>query len=331
MRVVLAFLADYAVAHPDGKVYSMGAGIDRLAFSNFPASQPQLAVVLKLDFTKEERRREQTIQIKGLSDKDHPFLPMFGFAINPIVPVRSPQEHLPFPFVYTVRNLIFATPGDYRFILEVSNQEVATIPLAVEVGPLAPSVSEPINTLEAALRSGYETFMRGDMLGALAIFNDLAIRFPGSPDVQNNLGFTLLAQGQAGPALAAFQRAAEGRYQLKELLDANIACCQFLLGNHRAALEAFTGLLTARLQTSPVMLFLLGRTQARPVVLESPGDYLALMALNAARCEVTLGEPSNALRFHEIAQAGLLTFAGPAGNAESFRVELEELKRDIQT
>jgi hypothetical protein len=330
VRVVLAFLADYAVAHPDGKVYSMGAGIDRLTFPSFPAIHPQLAVVLKFDFTLDERRREQTIQIKSLNEKGHPFLPMFGFAINPIVPVRATPDHSPFPFVYTVRNLALATPGNYRFVVEVSNQEVATMPLVVEVGSATLNLSEPVNTLEAALRTGYETFMRGDMLGALAIFDDLAHRFPGSPDVQNNLGFTLLAQGQPEAALAAFERAAEGRYQLKELLDANIACCHFLLGNHGRALTTFTGLLAARLQTAPVMLFLLGRSQARPVILESPGDYLALMALNAGRCAITIGQRSEAVRFAEIAQAGLLTFTGPPGNAETFRAELEELKTDIR-
>jgi len=330
MRVVLAFLADYAVAHPDGKIYAMGAGIDWLTFPSFPATQAQLALALKLDFSPEERRHEQTILIKALAEGGDPVLPMFGFGLNPIVPHTANAQRSPFPFVYTIRNLIFSAPGNYRFVVEVGNQEVARVGLVVDRGSPPPAVSEPVNTLEAALKSGFETFLRGDIAGAFAIFTNLAQRFPGSADVQNNLGFTLLAQGNPEAALSAFQRAAEGHYQHRELLDANVACCQFLLGDHQGAYDAFTHLVTASSRTASVLLFLLGRSEARVVVLASPADYIALMALNAARCAVSLGRSSDAQRFAEIAQTGLVSFVGPPGNAETFRVELEELMSDIK-
>ena len=227
-----------------------------------------------------------------------------------------------------MRNLVFPRPGAYRFVVDVRNEELVSIGLNVDHGPVT-RLAEPVNTLEAALQTGFQTFTRGDVAGAAAIFLDLATRFPGSPDVQNNLGFTLLAQGQPQDALDAFHRAANGGYRLTELLNANIACCQFLLGNHENSLELYLNLLKTSVQTLPVILFLLGRTEARPVILESSADYLALVALNAGRSAVALGQSSRARQLADIAQAGLLTFSGPPGNAATFEIALAELRQDV--
>src|SRR5258708_26955469 len=50
-RVRLAFLADAAQAQPDGKIYALGAGIDTIYAAQFPAVQPSLTVVVKIEFT----------------------------------------------------------------------------------------------------------------------------------------------------------------------------------------------------------------------------------------------------------------------------------------
>jgi len=213
--------------------------------------------------------------------------------------------------------------------VDLDGEAVASMEITATVGQPRRPIGEPINTLSNALTEGFKTYLGGDVATAAVIFRDLARRFPASADVHNNLGFTLLAQGRPQDALDSFRRAEAGKYASTELLQANVACCLYLLGDLDQAHTMFAGLLTARLLTAPVILFGLGRTQLHSLVLNSPADYIALMALNGARCAMSGGQFDRARQLAEIARSGLVTFSGPPDNVDAFRTTLMELEEDL--
>ena len=267
----MAFLADHAVAHDDGRVYVTGGGIDRLALSTFPSVYPQLALVLKVHFTEGECGREHIFQIRALDPSGRQFLPLFGLAV---IPERDPtrQDQLaPFQFVYRMHDILLHTEGNYRFSIELDNLEVATISLSTERSATAAAqTGGGIDTLSRALDLGYATFIRGNVAEAQAIFERLADRFPRSPDAHNNVGFTLLAQSSPREALPAFERALEHGTRHPELVRANIACCLYFLGNAKDAFVSFQSLLKLPVAFTHATLFALGRSQATGAAAPAP-------------------------------------------------------------
>jgi hypothetical protein len=89
--------------------------------------------------------------------------------------------------------------------------------------------------------------------------------------------------------VAAFTKARELGYVQPEILDANLACGLYLLGDAVGAAISFQRCLGAPRFTAPAVLF--GITDSRLFVaqLSSAADYVALMQLNAAWAELLAG------------------------------------------
>jgi uncharacterized protein DUF6941 len=329
LKIITAFLADHAVAHPNGKIDAIGAGIDTVTHPAFPARLGQMAVAFKVALTRAEQTAEHVMQIRYVDAADGLLLPLFGFTVGPSATTTQTPELTTMPFVYTLRSVPFPQPGTYSVKLDLDGAVAASMDIRATVGLPRRPIGEPVNTLSSALSEGFQTFLDGDTATAAVIFRDLARRFPASANVHNNLGFTLLAQGRPQEALDEFRRAEAGKYGLPELLRANIACCLYLIGDFKEAHSTFAGLLTARPLASPMILFALGRTQLHSLILNSPADYIALMALNGARCAMSAGNRGQGEQLIQIARAGLVTFSGSPENAEAFKTTLLELEEDL--
>jgi hypothetical protein len=130
MRVAFAYLADYALAHPDGKVYVVGGGLDTIYALQLPVHQPQLSLVAKIEFMPSECGRQHTVEVHGLDSDGHAFMPSATMQIAPPRNTASPALPSGFQFVFNMA-LLLPRAAEYAFSILVDAAEVASIPLRV--------------------------------------------------------------------------------------------------------------------------------------------------------------------------------------------------------
>jgi tetratricopeptide (TPR) repeat protein len=326
--VPLALFADYAAASEwrADKLHVIGGGIRSLSFVAFPATWPRLSLALGLEFTAEESSSLQhTIRIdaKGPSDAPllRPHLAAFGVRPNP----THANEPVHFHFVYNMENITFPIDGDYVFSITVDDQRVTEIPLRVlkVPGPVPREVAASMK-----LSDGYEAFNRGDIDNAQRIFQEVVAEFPEAANGHNNLGFVLLGKGEAAAALAAFTKARELKYPGEGLLDANMACAHYLMGEAVAAKILFQQCLRTRGFENQGILYGINGSELVVVGLNSASDYVALMMLNAAWCELATGNRIEAESYLAGAQAADLRHRESAGG-KNFALSIESLKAKL--
>jgi tetratricopeptide (TPR) repeat protein len=300
MHVALAFLAEHAVAHDDGKFYALGGGIDRMEFQSFPAEPAALALLVKVRLTRDEGDKVHTLEVAGIGPDGKSFLPVVGFTVRP---TQTPRQTI-FQFAHTLRDLRFEGPGLHRFSIRVDSLEVASVDLDIvkAEGPLEPASAG--DTLSTTMSRGYAAFGRGQVEEARAIFEAAVREFPESAEAHNNLGFVRLVQRQPTEALESFLQAEKIGFTIPQILKANIGCCYFLVGDAKRALNLFKELMTSTFPAAGSVLVGLGRLGYLVIALGSPSDFVSLMALNAARCALAIGEIDEAETFADVSQVG---------------------------
>jgi len=327
MKVTTLVLAQSAVAHDDGTFSILGGGIDHLTHPGFPAIVTQLSLACKLQFEQSEIGMEQSVEIRAANPKGDLFLPLFGLVVVPKAAAAQDGIASFINFAYNMRDTVYSEPGRYRFSIWSRSRELGAVELAlVRSTEQSPA---PDNTLAGALGAGFKAFMSGDRAEASRIFGRLVERFPDSPDAHNNLGFTLLAEQHVREARESFIAALDKRPQYRELVEANLAVCNFLLGDQIEAADRFEALMPQPLRSPGSVLFALSRGTYQLMQLISPTDYLALMALNASRSALMGGERSRAAKLAQFAQAGRVSMQGES--ATMFTRLLDELLTDIES
>src|SRR5438046_636486 len=91
MRLLFAFLADYAAAQPaDGKLSVVGGGFDTIFAQGFP-TQASMTLVIKIEFTPAECNRQHVIEIVPVDGDGRPFLGTDRLT-QAVIPQRNPQD-----------------------------------------------------------------------------------------------------------------------------------------------------------------------------------------------------------------------------------------------
>jgi hypothetical protein len=298
-------LADHALAHPqDNKLYVTGGGIRSLPVSAFPATWPRLSLVLSVEFTAEElkgqRDASHRLQIISSGPSETPPTVQTALSFTLGVNPTQPDQPVYFHFVYNMENIRLAVAGTYGFSIVVDDQKLGEIPLrAVKVaGPVLPS-----DESRTRISEGYQAYLRGDLTSAQAIFQDVVTRFPTLAIAHNNLGFLLLQRGEAVKAMEAFQKARELAFSQPEILDANVGCAHYLLGDPVAALLFFQQCLRNYGFREQGVLLGIRDQEMFPVQLNSAADYVSLMILDAAWSALRGGDRETAARYLEGADA----------------------------
>jgi hypothetical protein len=287
MKVVLATLADFALAHDDGKLYITGGGIETLRFGAFPTSPIHLSLAVAVKFDEHECGQQQVVRVIPTGPgtlSQHPMT-------LPVLPIQRPEEQgATFQFVYNMRELRFSTPGTYEFRIVGGNEELAVIPLSVQqISAPGPTQSSAVGGLiDVAL--GLEAFKTGDLVRAEQLFRQFTATQPAIAMGHNNLGFVLLAQQKASEALDELQRARDLGIEIPELTEANIACCEYLLGRYAEALIGFEKCFAEFSTNKPVILFGIRGERLFLVHPGAPSEYLALTALNVAWSALRSGD-----------------------------------------
>lgn len=146
MNVSLAFLADAATVHPDGKLSALGLGVDTINTTTFPTQVPSLAVVVKVEFSPTECDRQHVIEVVPL-DADGK---LFSNPLRqPVTPPRNAVDPTLPSGAQAILNYLmlqFTKAGAYAFSIIVDGREVKSLPLRVVMAPamaggIAPSAS----------------------------------------------------------------------------------------------------------------------------------------------------------------------------------------------
>ncbi len=133
MELELGFLADSAQASPDGKLFALGIGIDRVLSKEFPAVHPMMALVLKFKLHPSECDEQHAFEIELWNPDGQPG----GVKIDGNFSSARPEAGKS-GFVQLVVNLgqlRFETPGDYSFEVRVDKHHLKSIPLSLGVQP----------------------------------------------------------------------------------------------------------------------------------------------------------------------------------------------------
>jgi hypothetical protein len=144
MRVALALLADMALAHPDGKVYILGGGIDMLFTPTVPFQSQPFSLALKIEFASVETDRPHTIEVHLLDPDGHAVMPAMK---NVVVPRRHAQWPTRMSGAVMVLGFIgiqFQQYGSYAFSILVDGNEQTSLPLFIERPPAGvPTIQPP--------------------------------------------------------------------------------------------------------------------------------------------------------------------------------------------
>jgi tetratricopeptide (TPR) repeat protein len=141
---------------------------------------------------------------------------------------------------------------------------------------------EPAHRSRSELLQGFAAFSDKDLELVERNFRSIIAAAPDLGIAHNDLGFVLLAKGEAGDALAAFKRAEELGSDRPELVEANMACCHYLLGDAAASSALFENCLSSRAFTRSGILYGIAGDRLFLVSVPSAAAYAQLMALNAA-------------------------------------------------
>jgi tetratricopeptide (TPR) repeat protein len=277
VRVTLALLADYALAHDDGKLYITGGGLHQLRFGRLPAIYERLCLALEIQFDPSEFGAAHVFAIDATDPLGQPFLkPAVLTVTSPPASIQTSSNRT--QLVYNMLNLTFQHEGEHIFNVHVGAEVQAALPLRVAV---VPGTSTEMSALLHRVAEGFAAFGASDLDAAEEHFRAVTETMPSLAVAHNNLGFVRLTKGKVEEALATFKKAQETGFDRPELLEANMACCYYLLGVPAASLALYENCLTARSLVGTSVLH--GLSSAGPFLVQLPSAaaYARLMALNA--------------------------------------------------
>lgn len=122
MKLVFSFLAEYALAHDDGRVYVIGGGITRLYAESFPYDHPQMSLVARIEFDGAESQGQSlrvTLVDAAGKETATPGQVSLGWEPGTFAPGEPRAIHI----VLSFQQLHFAKAGDYSFHLYVGAQQ----------------------------------------------------------------------------------------------------------------------------------------------------------------------------------------------------------------
>jgi tetratricopeptide (TPR) repeat protein len=321
VRLTLAFLADFALAHPDGKLYVTGGGLHQLRFAALPGIYPYMSLALEVQFDPTERSVFQAVDIEVLDPRGEAFLKAPALSVGlPPSSIEVTGSHA--QLVINWHNLTFHHEGQYVFNVRIGTGPRTSIPLEVV---LDPGSATSISAVHQTLEQGFAAFTAGDLDAAEQRFRAAIDAIPTLGVAHNDIGFVQLTKGLVEEALISFNRALETGFDRLELLEANMACCFFRLGNYEASLALFQNCLSIRSFSGGAVLHGLGPQGLFLVSLPSAGTYTRLMGANAAWSAHRAGRDELAERFLAMAEGivGLPEDPGLSVAMSALRSELQ--------
>lgn len=322
----MVFIADYAVAHPDRKFYVVGGGIRSLDFTSLPATYERLSLAVLLQFERDEFGSQQVIAIRTHNPSDQSFARGYALAFVPQPP--SPDDmFVTFPFVYNMTDVRFEGPGEHKFTVSVNGAIVASVPVLVGVAADGlPGIGPPWSQ---ELQQGFEAFAAGDAALAEAIFRALIAKYPGVADAHNNLGYVLLNAGRADEARVELVEGQRLGYARRDVLESNLGCCSYLLGQFDVALEHYRRCIHQQVLEGQSQLFAIGADGPVNFIVTSVSDYVGVASLNAGWCCARSGRFNQALAYHQAAAGAVAVVRAASEDSKTRYGEFAGAAREL--
>lgn len=129
MQVDFAFLADTAVATPDGKISAIGLGFENLGAAEFPTTVPNMSFVVRLFIHPAECDRAHTLAIQ-LWNPDGAIMDVqIEATFTGTKNILNPTGNASLPLVLNLRDVVFPAPGSYAFHVIVDGTHLKEVPL----------------------------------------------------------------------------------------------------------------------------------------------------------------------------------------------------------
>ena len=128
MRVLHILVADYANVAKESKINVMGI-FNRIFAHEFPARQPEMHLVVKLDASPAEYDTVRKLTIKLLDETGKQEIVNWSRDIH--IPVGSGAERAEINQILRLRDVVFPKPGTYQFSVIVDKDEKGTLPITV--------------------------------------------------------------------------------------------------------------------------------------------------------------------------------------------------------
>lgn len=124
-------LADFALGHPDGKVYILGGGLELLRPPALPFVVPNISFVVKIEFTPAETGRPRVIEVVPLDSDARQVSAPTRVEVTPQQRVEYPGLPVSVQVVLNIRDLKIEQAQTLAFAVLVDGHEMASVPLHV--------------------------------------------------------------------------------------------------------------------------------------------------------------------------------------------------------
>ena len=138
MEVTLALLAEAANATVDGKL-NIHAAFSTLAVQQFPASIPQMVLVLRLEIEDADWGQDRWIGVT-IFDEDDQVLASSDAQLT--LPSEAPGQPIAFFQMFQFVGLSFPAAGDYEAVIEVDEEAKDSVLLSLRQAEPPPEPPE---------------------------------------------------------------------------------------------------------------------------------------------------------------------------------------------
>lgn len=130
MKLDFAVCADYAAVDAAGKLTIVGI-FDFINAATFPASWPDMVLLLRLKIHRSELGTAQKVVVKLATEDGHQLIQVEGEFNSGPVPGKQPAVESSVNHILRFQNMTFPRPGVYTFDILINNSVAGTVPLAL--------------------------------------------------------------------------------------------------------------------------------------------------------------------------------------------------------
>jgi len=136
MQLAYAMFADAAQLGPDGKISMVGGDFDTISVAEFPAQQPYLSIVIRLNVAPTECDKTHQLRVALTPPGQGAVISTVNASFTPHVPASDTSRPIRSVLVVNLIGLQFEAPGTYTCHLTVDGQSVADLPLHLVEAPV---------------------------------------------------------------------------------------------------------------------------------------------------------------------------------------------------
>lgn len=130
MKLDFAVCADYAAVDAASKLTIVGV-FDFINAATFPASWPDMVLLLRLKIHRSELGTAQKVVVKLANEDGQQMIQVEGEFNSSPLPGKQPSVENSVNHILRFQNIVFPKPGVYTFDILINNSVAGTVPLTL--------------------------------------------------------------------------------------------------------------------------------------------------------------------------------------------------------